>query len=241
MSIRLDDLCVNGYKIYQDDDGFCFGTDAVLLAWFAGEKKFATAADLCTGNGVIPVLLSTHKCCKEIRGYEIAETPYTLAKMTIEFNKLTDKISFYLRDITNTTPDETFPYGYFDLVTVNPPYMPQNSGLVSAGARAAARTELTCTLKDTVKAANVLLKNGGRFCMINKPERLADAMCEMREKKIEPKRLRFVCTRSQKKPELFLIEGIKQGRPGLVCEPTLDIYDKNGEYTEEINRIYGRI
>lgn len=77
--------------------------------------------------------------------------------------------------------------------------------------------------------------------MINKPERLTDAMCEMREKKIEPKRLRFVCTRSQKKPELFLIEGIKQGRPGLVCEPTLEIYDKNGEYTEEINRIYGRI
>ncbi|MBO5037628.1 MAG: methyltransferase [Clostridia bacterium] len=240
MAVRLDDLCINGYKIYQDDCGFRFGTDAVLLAWFAGNKKFAKAADLCAGNGVISVILSTHNCCKEARGYEIDEGPFNLSKMTAEYNKITDKVSFYLRDIRNTETDGTFPSAYFDLVTANPPYMTENSGLVSE-ARGTARTELTCTVNDVVNAANVLLKNGGRFCMINKPDRLTDAMCIMREKKIEPKRLMFVSARNGKKPELFLIEGIKQGKPGLYCEPTLEIYGSDGAYTETLNKIYGRI
>ena len=77
--------------------------------------------------------------------------------------------------------------------------------------------------------------------MINKPDRLTDAMCIMREKKIEPKRLMFVSARNGKKPELFLIEGIKQGKPGLYCEPTLEIYGPDGAYTETLNKIYGRI
>ncbi|MBE6895856.1 MAG: SAM-dependent methyltransferase [Ruminococcaceae bacterium] len=240
MAVRLDDLCVNGYKIYQDDCGFCFGTDAVLLAWFAGNKKFTKTADLCAGNGVISVILSTHNCCKEARGYEIAQGPFELSKMTADYNKITDKVSFYLRDIRNTAVDETFPAGYFDLVTANPPYMTENSGLVSEGIKGSARTELTCTLSDVVKAASVLLKNGGRFCMINKPDRLTDAICAMREKKIEPKRLMLVSPRCGKKPELFLIEGIKQGKAGLFCEPTLEIYGPDGKYTETLNKIYGK-
>ncbi len=239
MSIRLDDLCINGYKIYQDDCGFRFGTDAVLLAWFAGSKKFAKTADLCSGNGVISVILSTHSCCKEARGYEIDKEPFDLSVKTAEYNQITGKVSFYQRDIRNLDTDESFPKEYFDLITSNPPYMTVDSGFIS-NSHGSARTELSCTLNDVVNAADVLLKNGGRLCMINKPERLTDAVCIMREKKIEPKRLMLVSTKRGKKPELFLIEGIKRGNPGLFCEPVLEIYNEDGTYTETLNMIYGR-
>jgi tRNA1(Val) A37 N6-methylase TrmN6 len=239
MAIRLDDLCINGYKIYQDDAGFRFGTDAVLLAWFAGIKKFTNSADLCSGNGVIPVILSTHACCKEARGYEIRKDQVELAKMTAKYNGIDDKVSFFVRDIRKISADEAFPCAYFDLVTVNPPYMTENSGFVSKDL-GFARTEITCGLCDVINAAVVLLKNGGRFCMVNKPDRLTDAICLMREKKLEPKRLVFVSPRCGKKPELFLIEGIKNGKPGLFCEPVLEIYGKDGKYTDTLEKIYGR-
>ncbi|MBQ6053314.1 MAG: methyltransferase [Clostridia bacterium] len=240
MAIRLDDLCINGYKIYQDGESFRFGTDAVLLAWFAGSKKFAKAADLCCGNGVIPVILSTHACCMEARGYEILASQVKLAKMTAEYNKIEDRVSFYVRDIRKTDGDESFLHGYFDLVTANPPYMTANSGFVSEKF-GTARTELCCDLSEVCRAAKVLLKNGGRFCTVNKPDRLTDAICLMRENRIEPKRLAFVVPRSGKKPELFLLEGIKNGKAGLLCEPAIEIYGPDGEYTETINVIYGRI
>ena len=239
MAIRLDDLCINGYKIYQDDAGFRFGTDAVLLAWFAGRKKFAKTADLCSGNGVIPVILSTHFCCKEARGYEIDCNQVELAEMTAHYNKIDDKVVFFRRDIRNTDADDAFLHEYFDLVTANPPYMTKNSGMVSESL-GHARTELTCGLADVVFAAKVLLKNGGRFCMINKPERLTDAFCIMRENKIEPKRLAFVSASKGKKPELFLTEGIKGGKSGLFCEPLIEIYGPDGKYTETLEEIYGR-
>ena len=239
MALTLDDLCVNGYKIYQDDCGFRFGTDAVLLAWFAGSKKFTKAADLCSGNGVISVLLSTHSCCKETRGYEIDKRAYELSKMTADYNGISDRVSFFQRDIRNIEPDESFPSGAFDLVTANPPYMKVSSGFVS-GTTGSARTELTCTLFDVVNAAYTLLKNGGRFCMINKPERLTDAICIMRNNNIEPKRLALVVPKQGRKPELFLIEGIKNGKPGLFCEPVIVLYNEDGTCTETNNSIYRR-
>lgn len=239
MAIRLDDLCINGYKIYQDDAGFRFGTDAVLLAWFACQKKYVKAADLCSGNGVIPVILSTHSCCKEARGYEIDFNQVELAKMTAKYNKIEDRVSFFERDIRKTDADDCFLHGYFDLVTANPPYMTKNSGLVS-GSLGSARTELTCGIDDVVFAAKALLKHGGRFCMVNKPERLTDALYIMRNNKIEPKRLAFIAAQQGKKPELFLIEGIKGGKPGLHCEPLIEIYGSDGKYTEKLKEIYGR-
>ena len=54
---RIDSLQRNGYSIIQDSTRFCFGMDAVLLTEFVKVKKDETVLDLCTGTGVIPILL----------------------------------------------------------------------------------------------------------------------------------------------------------------------------------------
>jgi len=238
--IRLDDLCVNGYKIYQDDTAFRFGTDAVLLAWFAGLKKFANAFDLCTGNGVIPILLSVHTCAKRIEGIDIDENAVKLAKKSTEYNKLEDILYFHTGDIKDIPTEKKLLQNYFDLVTANPPYMTKDSGAVCEGVKGKARTELFCNTNDVMNAAKYLLKNGGRLSIINKPDRLTDTLYSMRENGLEPKRLLFVCPRINSKPELMLVEAIKGGKAGIDCMAPLIIYGDDGQYTDELKKIYGK-
>ena len=237
--IRLDDLCLNGLKIYQQTDGFCFGTDAVLLAWFAGEKKFSSGIDLCGGNGIIPLLLSVRPCCRKIVGVESDPEQADLARKSFEYNGLSDKLRSEQADLRQIYDDPRFSPGKADLVTVNPPYFSPESGKVSQGKKAQARSEISCTLDDVCKAAAYLLKNSGRLCMINRPERLTDIFSAMKNNGIEPKRTRFVCSRAGAAPVLVLAEGIKGGKSGVSVQPQVEITDSEGKYTRILNEIYG--
>ncbi len=237
--IRLDDLHLKGLKIYQQTEGFCFGTDAVLLAWFAAEKKFSDAVDLCSGNGIIPILLSARSRYARIQGVEISGEQASLAEKSFEYNGLTDRLSMIHADLRDVASLKYLPAAAFDLVTANPPYSPDGAGFVSPGSKGAARTELTCTAADIAHAAKYLLKNSGRLCMINRPERLADVICSMRGATIEPKRIMYVAPRPGAKPMMMLVEGIKGGKSGVFTAPTLEITDKNGLYTPLLCEIYG--
>ena len=236
--VRLDDLNVNNLKIYQNTEGFCFGTDAVLLAWYASLKKFNNVCDLCTGNGVVPLLLSVNHCFKTAVGIELLQEQTSLAEQSVTLNKLEDKIKIINGNIKNIK--EILPSGCVDLVTVNPPYSTNGSGFIAQGDRSYARMELCCTLQDVIYAGSYLLKNSGRFCMVHKPERLVDIFCAMRQNNIEPKKLLLVIPKRGREPILILTEGRKEGKSGLTVEKPLYIY-KDGEgsiYTKELKEIY---
>lgn len=57
---RLDDLQRDGAKLIQNPELFCFGMDAVLLTAFAegNLKPESRVLDLCSGNGVISILMN---------------------------------------------------------------------------------------------------------------------------------------------------------------------------------------
>lgn len=225
MSVRLDDLKIRGLMIYQDSDLFRFGTDAVLLADFCRRKKYKNAVDLCCGTGVIPLLLADG-CNGKIYGVEISQEASFLAEKSVAYNNLEEKIQIVNADLkTVNEKDPPLPLAFFDLVSVNPPYSPENSGKIASGHRGLARTEGGCSLEDVISAASRLLKYGGRFCMVNRPERLADIFCLMRKYGIEPKVLKPVETAENRKPELILAEGKKGAAPGLIFEAPAKIYD----------------
>lgn len=233
----LDDL-QNGYYIIQRTDGFKFGVDAVLLADFA-KCRAKKAMDLCTGTGIVPILLAAKTNIEHIDAVEIQPEFAEMAGRSVLYNKLENRISVYEGDLKNAS--KQFEKGSYGVVTVNPPYMKAGSGEVNTGdSKTIARHEVLCNIEDVVKAASELLQPQGKLFMVHRPSRLVDIFCNMRRYNIEPKKIRFVAPKPGKEPNMVLIYGIKNGNAELKTLPTLFVYDSDGNYSKEIDEIYGR-
>ena len=215
-----------------------FGTDAVLLSYFAKPKYKDRALDMGTGCGIIPLLWLRDKKQSGIHCLDIQENAFEQVKNSIEHNSLGERLTPHLCDLRNI--QQEFSAECFTLVTMNPPYKPINTGIESLDESARiARHEVCCNIEDAVKAAAYLLTYSGRFCMCHRPERLVDALDMMRKYKLEPKRLRFVVDKTGEEPFLFLVEGKKGAKPFLRVEPTLVIKNSESKFTDEMLEIYG--
>ena len=234
---RIDDLQYKGLKIIQNKDGFCFGIDAVLLANFAKNmKRKNLVVDLCTGTGIVAILLSGKTDAKKIIGVEIQPESAEMAKRSVSLNSLQDRVEIINQDLKKLKT--VIEAGSADTVTVNPPYMKAGSAIVNDENKLSiARHEVCCTLDDVIKESARILKTNGEFFMVHKPERLVDIFCTMRKYKIEPKRIRFVHPSVDKPANIVLIEGTRDGKEFLKFEKSLYVYE-NGEYTDEIYEIY---
>lgn len=235
----VDDLQLNGLKLIQKQQGFRFGVDAVLLSHFANIKSRHRVIDLCTGTGIVPFLAYGKYAPKEVIGLEIQEDMVEMANRSSVLNNTTDIVKFVHGDLKDKSLLDSL--GKFDVLTVNPPYKLNNAGIINPNDKLAiARHEVMCTLEDVIIAARRLLKDNGRMFIVHRPERLADIFGLMRKYKIEPKRVRMVQPNTKKAPNIVLVEGQRDGGAFLKWEETLYVYDDNGKYSEEIDRIYGR-
>ena len=237
---RIDDLQYKGLKIIQDKNGFCFGVDSVLLADFAKNiKKNRVVVDIGTGTGIIGLLLCKKTNLQKIYGVEIQKEVAEMAKRSIEMNHLEDKF-----EIINCDIQDIFAFlepNSVDCVVTNPPYKKVNTGLKNEEEKQMiSRHEVKCTLEDIVEKSSKLLKEKGEFFMVHRAERLVDIMCVLRKYRLEPKIVRFVHPKQKEKPNLILVKAIKFANPFLKIDKPLVIYEENGIYTEEINRIYER-
>lgn len=247
MNIKLDknevieDLEFNNLKIIQNKKGFCFGIDSILLSDFAKNiKKNSIVLDLGTGTGIISILLCEKSKLKKITGIEIQKDVYEMAKKSIKLNKLENKLEIINENILNL--NNLFEKNSIDVIVTNPPYKKKNTGIINENEKKLiSRHEITADLEDFIKIAKDLLKDKGEFYMVHRPERLVDILSLMRKYKIEPKILRLVYSNKNKEPKLILIKGIKNAKQFLKLESNLYIYDENGEYTEEIKKIYNKI
>lgn len=233
----LEDLGLDGLKLLQKARGFRFGTDAVLLAHFCAPRGRERIMDLCTGSGIIPVLIAGKTRVREIVGIELQEKYAAMAQRSITGNQLEDRITIRQGDVT----DREFlaDFGKFDLVTCNPPYKEWGRGIPNPGDELMiARHEVTLKLEDVIRAADLLLKDNGRLCLVHRPERLFDIYRCMQEHHMELKRIRMVCPSHGKAPNLMLVEGRKGQKPYLKWEPELAIYEADGTYTNEVKEIY---
>ena len=235
---RIDDLGIKNLKIIQNKEGFCFGIDSVLLSDFAKNiKKDSLVLDLGTGTGIIPILLCGKTNFKKVIGVEIQEEVYNMAKKSIKLNNLENKFDIINENILNL--EKIYKENTFDVITTNPPYKKIDTGILNENKKKIiSRHEITANLEDFLKVSKRLLKDKGEFYMVHRPERLVDIIYNMRKYKIEPKIIRFVFSNKNKEPKLVLIKGIKNARPFLKIEKNLYIYDENGKYSKEIEKIY---
>lgn len=241
MDYQIDTL-LNGHKIYQDNQRFMFGIDAILLADFAASsiRKDSSVIDLGTGTGIIPLILDTTSRARHITAVEVQHDSATMAQSSVSINGLQQKIEVVEGDLK--AAESLFPKHHFNTVVSNPPYMAMSIGKENPNdAKAIARHEVLCNLEDVIKAADYLLHDHGSFFMIHRPARLADIFALCKKYSLEPKVLRMVVPFANKEPTMVLVEARKDAKPELKVLPQLVVYNKPGEYSEEIIDIYRRI
>jgi tRNA1Val (adenine37-N6)-methyltransferase len=233
----MDELWPGGPKFAQETGVFKLGSDSVLLADFVNISRMKTIFDIGCGAGILTVLIGIRSPEAQIDAMDISGEAVNLAKRNIAYNGLSANIMH--GDIR--LHKGTLKAGFYDLAVANPPYFPRNSGKSAENeAIAAARDERFCTLEDVVKTAAYILKWGGRFAVVHRPERLSELFVAMSLNGIEPKRLRLVLNRADSAPTLVLAEGKRGGRPGLAIMPPLVLTEADGSDSKEIRRIYRR-
>ncbi|UOE94175.1 tRNA1(Val) (adenine(37)-N6)-methyltransferase [Alkalihalobacillus sp. LMS39] len=236
---RVDYLPYGKLKIVQSSNVFSFSMDAVLLARFVSVPiQKGKMIDLCTGNAVIPLLLS-ERSKASIIGVEIQETLFNMAIQSVHLNKLEHQINILHADIKELPQD--IKGGEYDVVTCNPPYFEVNNETDYNQNKhfAIARHELFCTLEDVIQESSRLVKQKGKVALVHRPERLGEIITVMKSNRIEPKRIQFVHPKNDKDANIVLVEGIKDGQKGIKCEPPIFVYDSNQQYTEQFKQWYG--
>lgn len=225
----------NNIEICISDD-HKFGTDAFLLANFASPRHKDKVCDLGTGCGIIPLLMKMNYDPSIIYAVDIQKKAIDQLNISIEKNNLTTIVPV-LADLKVLW--DNAPLDSLDVVTCNPPYKATNAGIESCSeAQKIARHEILCNINDVCRAGSRMLKFGGKLCVCNRPERLADVIMAMKANNIEPKQLRFVSKTPTDAPWLFLIEGKKGSKPFMKVLPTLYIKGESG-FSEELMNIYG--
>ena len=225
-----------GYRFVWDDELFRPGTDSFLLSSMPRLKRGLRVCDLGSGAGLLGVLLLQREPSLTVTGLERLPAAVELADRCAALNGLTERLISRCMDLRDAP--KRFPTGSFDLIVSNPPYY---QGVApSDSARRAARHESACTFAELVETAACLLRWGGAFCFVHKPERLTDVLCQLRTARCEPKRLRFVSDTPGAAPSLILVEGRRGGNPGLNVESPLILRRADGSPTPEYDAIYFR-
>lgn len=243
---RIDDLGINDLKIIQNKEYFCFGTDSVLLANFVkSENSNNVILDLCSGSGVIPIILSAKKKYKKIFGVELQSEMYDLFDRNIKINNLEDSIISINENVKNIKDirkkiASIMEKDKIDIITCNPPYKEIGTGLTTNhDVKTIAKCEVMCNLEDIFITSSKLLGKGGKLYLVHKPERLSDLIYFGRKYNLEAKEIRFVYPKIDKKPSIVLISYRKDGgNETKVLEPLIE-YNDDMSYTDEIYRIYG--
>lgn len=234
---RIDDLQLNGLKIIQNPQGFCFGIDAVLLSHFIKLKSKEQAVEFGTGTGIIPILLTEKGSFSKITAFEVQDEVVNMANRSVEMNGLSDKIQIIHDNLKNSS--QYIENGSMDVVFTNPPYMSGEGGLQNEDLKKRiSRHEILCNLEDILSQASKLLRFRGRFYMIHRPNRMVDILTLCRKYKLEPKEIRMIQPYYDKKPNIFLLMCSKGGQSDLKFMDPLIVYQKNGQYTDEIYDIY---
>jgi len=228
----LDVIC-GELAVFQAKRGYRFGVETLLLAGFI-KSRASNVADLGTGSGIIPLVLTRFGKADKACGVELQPALADRARRSVRHNGLSDKIEIIEADLRAL--EATLPAASFDLVTANPPYSTASSGNHPAlRERALAKHEITCTISDVTAAAARLLSPKGKFATVFPTSRLTELLACCKTAGLTPSRMRMIHGRIELAAKHCLLEATRGGRMGLSVESPLIVYVKSGGYTDEVN------
>ena len=227
--------------ILQNEGSLAYGTDAYLLFAYMRRQSKERACEFGAGSGVISLLTATKNKFAHITAMEIQEHIAALATENVEKNGFSEKIDVVCTDIREA--DKKY-NGSFGVVFSNPPYMTANSGKININeADSISRHEIHGTIENFAENAARLLKYGGLFYAVYRPDRMAELLFACKKNGLEPKRMTLVHPTKDHVPCLMLLEAKKGGAPGMTVTKPLIIYkdgapQTNENYTDDMKYIY---
>ena len=233
---RLDDILGYGLRIYQDSLYFSFSLDSIVLANYVNiRKKDKQIVDFCTGNAVVPLIL-TKRTTSNIIGVEIQKTLVKNAVDSIKYNNLDDRIEIINEDIKVFSKENL---NSFDLVLCNPPFFKVDSKTKFSNSleKKIARHEVLINFEEVCICAKQALKDNGNFCLVHKCDRLLEIVDTLKKHNLEPKRIKFIHNNASKEASLVFIESQKAAKSGLIIDKPLILYNEDNSMTEEYKKL----
>jgi len=237
---RLDELFDGRLRIIQKKEGYRFSVDAILLAHFSSQLSAKSIIDLGTGSGVIPLILARKGTVPTIVGVEVQEEMADMAKRTIALNGFTERVSILHEDLKELR--NCFNASSFDLVVSNPPYYPVGDGRMNPDEqKAIARHEILAKMEDVVSIAHYLVKPSGIVVIIFPAKRLVDLLDSLKEFDFKPELLQIIYSHEHDEGKLVIVKSCKGGNPELEIKEPFFIYEAEGVYSEEMQKIYSEV
>lgn len=222
----------NGFTLNIPEGVFPLSTDSILLCDFVKLPRSARVLDLGSGCGTLGTLLCAKDENCHVTGVERDSVSHTAALENIERNALHSRMESICADL-RAIP-QSMDTGSFDFCLSNPPYY---TGGPASHATPTARRDDYCTLDELFSTAGKMLKFGGDFALVHKPERLAEICAVAVKHKLEPKRLRLIRHHCQAEVSLILLSCRKGGKPGLLWEEET-LFDENRQPTDYYRTLY---
>ncbi len=238
MEVLNDLLGYHDLKIFQNTDWFSFSLDSVLLPNFVTiNKNVRNILDLGCGNAPIPLILST-KTDAHIVGVEIQNDSYDMALKSVKYNNLENQIELLNIDMKNLK--SIYLGDSFDVITCNPPYFKylKTSNLNLDEHKVIARHEKMITLEEVLSISKYLLKNNGVLAIVHRTERLVEIFNLFQKYGLEVKKVRLIYPKKNSESNMVLVEGRKNGNPGLKILPPLYVHEEDGNYTSEVTNMF---
>ncbi|MEG1963765.1 MAG: methyltransferase [Clostridia bacterium] len=226
----VEDLQYKGLIIIQNQKKYRFTQDAVVLANFVRANSGETVLDLGTGTAIIPILVASKTNASKIVGIDIQEDAIDMAKRSVQINGLSDKISLRHLNIKNC---DIIGSNSFDIVVSNPPYFKVEQGATREAKEVAiSRHEIEITLEEIICSASKMVKYGGKFYMVHKCCRMAEAIYLLEKYKLTPKVLNIIYAKASKAPDTFVVECKSCAKDNLIINSVV-LFNEDGTITEQ--------
>lgn len=228
-------------SLFSKEGSLDFGTDAYLLSAYLRSAPKGEAAELGCGNGVISLLCASRRKTGHITAFEIQPELAALAAKNVDFNSLGEKITVVNSDVKKLSHEYN---GRFSSVFSNPPYLKSDGGKANDDkSNSVCRREICGGIADFARAAGKLLKFGGIFTCVYRPDRCAELFSSLRAAGLEPKRATLVYPTTSHVPCLVLCEAKKGAAEGMFFTRPLIIYSSPKDmscdgYTDDMKYIY---
>jgi tRNA1(Val) A37 N6-methylase TrmN6 len=232
--VTQDALLGGRVRLLQPARGHRAGTDAVLLAAFAGARPGETVVDAGASTGAVGLMIAALVPGTRLVLVERDKSLAALAGENARANGLGDRARVAAADLLEPGSRRAagLEPGSADLVATNPPYLDPASSQRSPDPGRAAAHVLEGGLRAWIRACAALLRDGGRLALVHRADRLPEILDALGAG-LGGVALRFVHPREGEPAHRLLLSAVKGSRAPLGVAPPLVLHDRAGAFTRE--------